>query len=230
MSTQTNNKPMQINQPNPQKDEKRDEKREENERRLVEQQLLEFDSHSFYDNLNAWTEKPCPKPEHQDVRVSLLRKKDALVQPLPIARHQMLELRRLSRGTLKLLRLLRSIDQKGIECPYVHTQNKKNIELAAKKCLELLEGASRYRSSRGFVNLIKRVFHGLFLSRAAKEIEYFKIRLESLLLFCRHQEFAREISSLSHAMSYQNLDTQPTPQKNQVAKKQPRTAFFSNGQ
>lgn len=204
-----NTKPMQVNQPNQNKTDNKEDKKDEIEKRMLQQQLMDFDSYGFYDRLLGWANKAPPKPIAKNQRVSMFRTRGTLVQPVPVTRMDVLELRRLSRGTLQLLQLLRAIDQKGLECPNVHISNKKNVEIAAKKCIELLAAAQRFKSGKGLLLKLKRMMASLYLNKAAKEIEYFKIRLEALLLFCRHQEFAREITELNHAMSYQSLEEKP---------------------
>lgn len=196
MSTQSNNnnggKPMSINMPNQSKPDDKQDKKEALERQLLQQQLAEFDAYGFYERLTDWA--------HTSQKVA---------GKVPIGKGDLFDVRLLSRHSMYLLRLLRAIDHKGLECPFIHTGNKDNVEKATKKCRELLEDAKQFKSKNGFLNRLKGLLHHLHLMRASKEIEYFKARLEALLVFYRHQEFSRELSQLHQVMFYRNLEEKP---------------------
>ncbi len=207
-------KPMQINSPNHNKEDKKEDKKEELERRLLEAQLYDFDSHALYDRIAVWVQKPIVKPIHHDLRVSLTQKVDTLIQPLPITRDELEEVKKLSKWTLQLLQMLRSIDQKGMEYPYVHIDNRKNLEAASKRAKELLDSINRFKNAHGIAARLKYLLHFVHVTRAETDIKQFKTRLDALMLLCQHQAFARELTKMNFAMSYKNLD--PAPVQNQT--------------
>lgn len=176
-------------------------RREEKERLHLEEQLRDFDAHSFYEKLTSWTDSPMPQPERRSVNVTPLRQTTVLQQPLPVSRNDLQEIRKISSHSGRLLALLRAIDQKGIECPYVHQQYRETLEKALEKCDRLNEAGSKYLTGKGLIAWFGRLMNKLHLRSARKDIEFFKDRLEALLMMCRHQEFAQDLVKLRQAYS-----------------------------
>lgn len=118
-----------MHPPNPQQQReealrKEEARKDEQERRQLETLLWDFDALAFYEKLSAWGNYPIPQPVPHEVRVTPLRQRIVMYQPLPLSRKELSDLRQLSRESARLLYLLRAIDQKGMECPYIHQQNK----------------------------------------------------------------------------------------------------------
>lgn len=206
-NNQNNTKPMQINTPQQQnKDDKLQEKREE-EKRQAENQLLAFDAYGFYDKLGNWSVQPTPKPTKEDVRVSLWAKKESYRQPLPLTRGDHNEVKKLSKGAARLLQLLRIAEQRGVECPYIHTQSRQEMIKASERCRELLEAAEKFTKARGLKAYLNRILHSLHMNAAKKDLQYFKARLDAIANYCRQLEFARDISMGIKVKQYPQFDT-----------------------
>jgi hypothetical protein len=194
---------------------KKDEaRREEQERRQLEDLLHEFDAYSFYDTLGRWIQKRVPSPIPQTVHVTPLRQKVILHQPLPVTRRDMSEVRKISSDAARLLYLLRAIDQKGIECPYIHLQNRSNLEKAVEKCDQIKEAGKLYYQGIGFWASLRRLFNKPHLDGAKQDVEFFKNRLEAILMMCRHQEFAKDLMNFRKTVTHDSaVDLETAPAK-----------------
>lgn len=180
---------------------KEEAKREEIEKRNLEALLRDFDSLAFYESLERWEKKPIPQPVRQQVQVTLLRQKAVYHQPLPLLRKELYDVRKLSSESARLLYLLRAADQKGVESPYIHQQNKEILEKAVAKCEKIKDASEKYMSDSGFFARIGQLFNLLHMDSVKKDIESFKNKLEAVLLMCRHQEFAQDLIKLRRAAS-----------------------------
>jgi hypothetical protein len=107
-----------------------------------------------------------------------------------------LDLRRLSYESARLLSLLRAVDQKGMECPYIHQVNKQLLERALDKCQKLKEAGSKYFEGKGLWARLTQLLNKIHLDAAGKDLDSFKSKLEAVLLMCRHQEFAQDLVKL----------------------------------
>ncbi len=209
--------PVQTQQPPPPREDpkKEEARKEEQEKRNLEQELMDFDAHAFYDRLLAWAEKEIPKPYKRTLHVSLFRIKQVLWQPLPLTRADEKELLSVSTATGKVLSLLRRIDQKGLECPYVHQVNKAILEQAVDKCDRLKEASGKYLQTKGLLARISQFFHKNHVLSALKDVEYLKRRLESIIVMCRHQEFAQDLMRLRREVTFRTgnilKDEAPSP-------------------
>lgn len=180
---------------------KREEARkEEQERKALEIELYAFDAHVFYELLRQWAAAPLPRPIPQTIRVTPLRQRVVMHQPLPISRRGLADLRRLLGDCSRLLSLLRAIDQKGIECPYVHRANREILELAVDKCAAIERASRDYLRGQGLWAKIGQLLNGSHLRKARETVEVFKHRLEAILMMCRHQEFAEDLQRLRSSM------------------------------
>lgn len=207
---------------------KRDEARkEELERNQLESLLRDFDSLSFYESLERWEQSPIPQPVRQQIRVTPLRQKEVVHQPMPISRKELYDLRRLSSESARLLYLLRAIDQKGIECPYIHQQNKQVLERALEKCERLQEARSKFLEGKGLWARLNQLLNRIHVDAAKKDLEAFKNKLEAVLLMCRHQEFAQDLAKLRRVVSDYSITTPPVvpPPAKQVGQQPQRGAF-----
>lgn len=197
---------MQINTPQHNKDDRQQDKREEQEKRQAENQLLAFDSYSFYEKLGAWSKQPTPQPTKEDVRVSLWAKKEAYRQPLPVSRGDYNELQKLSKGAAKLLQLLRIAELRGVECPYIHTESRREMQRAAERCRILLEATEKFKQAAGLRAHISRLLNLFHISSAKKDLQSFKARLDAIANYCRQLEFARDISMGGKVKQYPQLE------------------------
>lgn len=196
---------------------KREEARkDELERSNLESLLREFDSLSFYESLERWGKAPIPQPVRQRVQVTLLRQKEIAHQPMPISRKELFDLRKLSSESARLLYLLRAAEQKGMECPYIHQQNKQILEKALSKCERLREAGELYLSGKGFFARLGQLFNLLHMDAAKRDINSFKNKLEAVLLMCRHQEFAQDLIKLRRSASDYTVRTPVVPASRRV--------------
>jgi len=176
-------------------------RREEVARRELEERLNEFDSHSFYQSLDSWLSKPIPKPIPYSVRLTPLRQKVVLHQPMPISRKELSKMRRVSAMCAVLISLLRAVEQRGLECPYIHQINKRNLEKALEKCRHLKQAREKYFKRRGFWARFGQLLNRPHLGSIRRDIEVFNNRLEALLMICRHEEFAQDLMRLRQAVT-----------------------------
>lgn len=191
---------------------KRDEARkDELERSNLESLLRDFDSLSFYESLEQWEKIPIPQPVRQRVQVTLLRQKEISHQPLPISRKELFDLRKLSSESARLLYLLRAAEQKGMECPYIHQQNKQILERALSKCEKLREAGERYLSGKGFFARLGQLINFLHIDSVKRDVNSFRNKLEAVLLMCRHQEFAQDLIKLRRVASDYTVRTPVAP-------------------
>lgn len=180
-----------------------EDRREEKERQQLEAELRNFDAHRFYDALERWTSIPIPRPIPRTVHVTPFRQKVIMIQPLPISRWDLNEMRQLSNDCSRLVGLLRTIDQRGIEYPYIHVVYRGLMEKAIEKCLHLHAAREQYtQSSRGVWGQLGRLLNISLLDAAKKDIEKFKQRLEVLLMMTRHQEFLSDLIRLKRSVTY----------------------------
>jgi hypothetical protein len=190
--------------PNQQREEfirKEQARREDAARRELEERLTEFDAHSFYQSLETWIHKPIPRPIPYSVRLTPLRQKVILYQPMPITRKELSKMRRLSASCALLISLLRAVEQRGLECPYIHQINKKSLEKALEKCRHLSEARGRYFRRRGFWARVSQLVNRPHLGSTKRDVEVFTNRLEALLMICRHEEFAQDLMRLRQAVT-----------------------------
>jgi hypothetical protein len=187
-------------------------KREEKERLALEEQLREFDAYGFYEKLTSWTGEQLPKPQPQAVNVTPLRQTTVMQQPLPISRQDLQEIRKISSHSARLLALLRAIDQKGIECPYVHQQYRATIEKALEKCEQIKAAGDRYFQSKGFWARLGQFLNKFHVSSTKRDVDFFKNRLEAILMMCKHQELAQDLVKLRQ--SFSRPEVQPQQPKN----------------
>ena len=181
---------------------KKDEmRREEQERTNLESQVREFDAYEFYASMNAWAKSPVPGPVPRTIRLTPLKKRIIMRQPIPLARPELREMQRLSSECGRLLYLLRAIDQKGLECPYVHQLNRGSLEKAVEKCRQLNEAGTSYMNGRGVLSRLFHLFSGIGVASLKKDVASFKNRLEAILMICRHEEFARDLMQLRRVVT-----------------------------
>jgi len=206
--------------------------REEREKRLLEIQIREFDANAFYESLLRWMDTPLPQPIVKAVRVTPLRQKTMIHQPLPISRKGLNDLRKISANTARLISLLHAIEVKGVECPYIHQQYRRHLEQAIQRCRQLQEARVRYKQGKGFWMLLRRLLNKLHLDSVQHDVSFFQRRLEALLLFCRHQEFAHDLQHLNRMYSSRSNATvkaEKSAGESKGAKKssKKRRGFFS---
>ena len=199
---------------------RREETRKEEEKTRLEALLRDFDSFSFYESLDKWEKSPIPQPIRHRVQVTTLRQKVVYNQPLPISRKELFDLRRLSTDSGRLLYLLRAIDQRGMECPYIHQQNKHLLERALEKCEKLLIAKNKYFEGKGLLARLSQLLNLLHLDSAKKDLESFKNKIEAVLLLCRHQEFAQDLIKL-RSMTFDKPAPPPVPKPQKASEKQP---------
>lgn len=177
-------------------------RREEQERRNLETQLQTFDAYEFYGALDSWTTNPVPPPVRQTIHLTPLRQKVIMQQPLPLSRKELVDLRRLSSDCARLLYLLRAIDQRGIECPYVHQMHRPSLEKAIEKCDRLKAAGQEYTKSSGMWARFAQLFNRVHLDTMRRDLDFFKSRLEAILMMCRHEEFAQDLMHIRRAVTY----------------------------
>jgi len=190
--------------PNQQRDDflrKEQDRREESVRRDLEQRLSDFDAHSFYHSLESWVSVPIPKPVPYSVRLTPLKQKVVLYQPVPITRKELSKMRRISVSCAVLISLLRSVEQRGLECPYIHQINRRSLEAAIEKCRHLREARDRYFRRRGFWARFGQLLNSPHMASLKRDTEVFSKRLEALLMICRHEEFAQDLMRLRQAVT-----------------------------
>jgi hypothetical protein len=210
---------------------KEEARREEQERRQLESQLRAFDSYSFYGSIEAWAAHPIPSPIAQTIRLTPLRRKVIMHQPMPLTRSEVGDIRRLSDNCVRLLALLRAIDQRGIECPYIHCLHRSELERAIDKCARLKAARQNYVRGRGVFAWCAHVLNGLHLDAMRREVDLFQGRLEAVLMMCRHEEFAHDLVNLRREVTYRTellLKPSEAPQsgrsRQQIAAKMPLRA------
>ncbi len=212
-------------------------RREEQERRSLEVQLRTFDAHDFYDSLENWASQPVPSPVRQTIRLTPLRQKTIVQQPLPLSRKELADLRKLSSDCTRLLYLLRAIDQRGIECPYVHQVHRRSLERAIEKCDRLQVAEQEYGNRTGIKAFFAQLFQKAHLVAIRRDLDFFKSRLESMLTMCRHEEFAQELMHVRRPVTYRAgsvlTPTDPQGRGHQAntskapARAQPRASMLS---
>ncbi len=181
---------------------KEEARREEQERRNLETQLQSFDAYEFYEALENWVSNPIPKPIRQTVHLTPLRQKVVMQQPLPLSRNELNDLRKLSSDCARLLYLLRAIDQRGIECPYVHQVNRPRLEKGIEKCDCLKAAGHEYTKTSGMWARFSQLLNKAHLDAMKKDLDFFKSRLEAVLMMCRHEEFAQDLMHIRRAVTY----------------------------
>ena len=175
---------------------KEEAKREEQERHRLEARLRAFDAYSFYESIESWAVRPVPAPIAQTIRLTPLRRKVIMHQPMPLTRSDLGEVRKLSDESVRLLFLLRSIDQLGVECPYIHRLHRTGLEKAVEKCLRIKTARTNYIRDRGVFAWCVHILNGLHLDAMRREVELLQSRLEAVLVICRHEEFAHDLMNL----------------------------------
>lgn len=175
---------------------------EEQERRNLDLQLRSFDAYAFYESIESWANEAVHSPIAQTIQVTPLRRKVIMRQPLPLTRSELVQVRRLSDECVRLLTLLRAVDQKGMECPYVHRQHREGLEKAINKCVQIEEARKKYEKSRGLWSWCSSLFNGFHLDSLRRDVELFQGRLEAILMMCRHEEFACDLVHLRRAVTY----------------------------
>ena len=181
---------------------KEEARRDEQERRTLETQLRTFDAHGFYQAIEVWANHPIPSPVRQIIQLTPLRQKVMMHQPLPLTRSDLNHVRKLSSDCVRLLTLLRAIDQRGMECPCVHRMYRANLEKAVDKCARLKEARENHKKRRGLLAWCSYLLNGLHLDAMAKDLDFFQSRLEAILMICRHEEFAQDLVHLRRAVTY----------------------------
>lgn len=177
-------------------------RREEQERRKLEAQIQEFDAYEFYESVEGWASQPVPMPVRKTVQQTPLRRTIVMQQPLPVSRKELVDLRRLSSDCARLLYILRAIDQRGIECPYVHQVRRPTIEKALDKCDRLRVAEENYKNRPGIGARFAKLFNKGHLDAIKRDVEFFKSRLEAILMMCRHEEFAQDLMHIRRAVTY----------------------------
>ena len=181
---------------------KEEAKREELERRTLESDLLNFDAHDFYDRLEKWSLRPVPQPVYRYNQISWNKKEPNMFQPIPISRAEFPSLRSLSSLASTLLALLKSAEEKGLSCPYVHQLNKETLEVTIRKCQDLQKAIERFRAGSGMVSRLLLLLHNGYIHVLSDEVKKFLSRLEAIFLICRHEEFAQDLVRLRRAVTY----------------------------
>jgi hypothetical protein len=181
---------------------KEETRREEQERRNLEAQLHAFDAYEFYATLENWADHPVPEPISQIVRLTPLRQKVVMHQPLPLSRRELNDLQKLSSYCSRLLYLLRAIDRRGIECPYVHQQHRSCIEKAIEKCERLKNAGQEYTKGQGMWARFSQLLNRVHLDSMHKDVGSFKSVLEAVLIMCRHEAFAQDLLHIRRAVTY----------------------------
>lgn len=184
-------------------DQKRDEARkEELERRTIEEELHAFNAHDFYEKLCTWSSIAVPQPVHRKAHISWTKKDPGEFQPIPVARVDFSFIHSISSRAGRLLYLLKSAEQKGMNCPYVHQMNKETLEKAVEKCKEIKKAIDRFYSGSSMVARLVYLLHKGYIYVLSKEIDVLLSRLEAIFLICRHEEFAQDLVHLRRAVTY----------------------------
>lgn len=181
---------------------KEDARREEQERQQLESQLRAFDAYSFYASIEAWAANPIPALIPQTIRLTPLRRRVIMHQPMPLTRCELGEIRKLSDNCSRLLALLRAINQRGVECPCIHRLHRSELERAIDKCLRLKVARKNYVRGRGVFAWCVHVLNGLHLDAMKREVDLLQSRLEAVLMMCRHEEFANDLMNLRREVTY----------------------------
>jgi hypothetical protein len=181
---------------------KEEARREEQDRRSLEVQFQAFDAHGFYEALEGWATYPIPQPIQQTIHLTPLRQKVIMQQPMPLSRKELFDLRRISSDCARLLYLLRAINQRGIECPYVHQQHRPSLEKAIEKCDRLKTARQEYNKGFGMWARFAQLLNKSHLDSMKKDLDFFKTRLEAVLMMCRHEEFAQDLMHIRRAVTY----------------------------
>jgi hypothetical protein len=177
-------------------------RREEQDRRTIEEQVQAFDAYQFYGAIESWASQPIPQPIQRTIHLTPLRQKVIQQQPLPVSRKELTDLRKVSSDCARLLYLLRAIDQRGMECPYVHCQHRTSLEKAIEKCDRLKSAGQDYYKSPGMWARFAQLFNKAHLDSMKKDVDFFKSRLEAVLMMCRHEEFAQDLLHIRRAVTY----------------------------
>jgi hypothetical protein len=198
--------------PNPQQQReeqlrKEEARREEVAKRSVEDQLEAFDAYAFYERLQSWASKPIPQPNVHSVHITPIRTEKVVEQPLPVTGSDLSFIDRLSADCGRLLNLLRALDQRGMECPYIHQQSPGCLQRAIDQCLKLQKAGDEYLKGKGLWSLMARFFRTSHISSVKKNLEFFKNRLEAVQILCRHQEFAQDLQKMKAAITYQTRES-----------------------
>ena len=176
--------------------------REEQERRQLEARLRAFDSYAFYENVESWADRSIPSPIPKTIRLTPLRRKVIMHQPMPLTRSEVGEIKELSEDCVRLLALLRAVDRLGVECPYIHRLHRIGLEKAIDKCVRIKIARKNYGRDRGVFAWCVHVLNGLHLDAMRRETDLFQNRLEAILVMCRHEEFAQDLMNLRREFSY----------------------------
>ncbi len=196
---------------------KEEARRDELERKNLENQIRSFDAHELYGAIEGWVNRPIPKPIPKTIRLTPLRQKVIMRQPAPLTRKELNEMRRLSSDCARLLYLLRAIDQRGIECPYVHQLHRSSLEKAIEKCDRLKAAGSSYSNGKGFFEKFFQIFSETHVDSMKKDVDFFKSRLEAILMMCRHEEFARDLMQIRRSVTCRSgeMKSSEAPQQQQ---------------
>lgn len=196
--------PPSVHTPNQMRDEQRKEevRKEELERKNLEDELLSFDAHDFYENVHEWALRPVTKPVRRSQHISWLNNGPNEFQPLPVAQTEFSHLHRLASWSSRLLALLKSAEQRGLGCPYVHQVHKETLESAIRKCKDIQAAVQRFQSSSGMTARLLYLLHRGYIVSLSDEVKNFLNRLEAILLICRHEEFAQDLVRLRRAVTY----------------------------
>jgi len=191
--------------PNPQQQREEQMRREQSRqeeliRKELERKLVEFDAHAFYSFLQEWVDKAVPKPIPYSVHLTPNRRRVIMHQPMPLTRKQLIEMRRISASCARLLSLLRAVDQKGLECPYIHQTNRIWLERAIDKCERINRARKKYLKKRGFWARLGQMMNIFHLDSVRRDSEFFKKRLEAVLMMCRQQEFSQDLMRLRQSV------------------------------
>jgi hypothetical protein len=188
---------------------KEESRREEFAKKTLEVQLEAFDAYKFYENLRQWAAKPIPKPTMHCVHITPVRKEEVVQQPCPITNKDLTAMHTISSDCARLLYLLRSLDEKGMECPYIHLQNQNCLHMAIDRCNRLQKAGIDYLQSTGLWSWVTALFRKSHFNLVKKDLESFKNRLEAIQILCRHQEFAQDLQKMKAAVTYRSMGATP---------------------
>lgn len=177
-------------------------RRDEQERKRLEEEVFDCDAYSFYDSLSTWALRVVPKPVQGAVHITLLKKRPTAYQPLPVSRAEYRVLYSLSQKAARLVKLLKALEQKGLDCPYVHQLNKPVLEQALAKCEEIKKALIRFNTCSGMVAKLLYLLHRSYVYTLEIELSKFSSRLEAIILMSRHAEFAQDLVRLRRAVTY----------------------------
>ncbi len=181
---------------------KEEARREDNAKRSLEDQLDAFDAYAFYDKLQNWADRPIPQPNVHCVHITPIRTEKVVQQPLPVTSKDLVVIHKISSDCARLLYLLRALDQRGMECPYIHQQSQACLQRAIEQCIKLQKAGTDYLQGKGLWNLVTRFFRASHINLVKKDLDFFKNRLEAVQILCRHQEFAQDLQKMKAAITY----------------------------